>query len=274
MLTGITPVYIDSPDRLENVLNITPYQIQYGGFDRIIVAEFGTEPRLAHLIDEAVDYLFIRGSEWNKGKVVNSALHWVHTEFCAVLDSDVFCPGEQVRTCLEPLRNRDAVIMCPYDTFHFCSRLPGLQIIRQSIQLDCGDYAQKYSKHHFSKGCVGGIMLARTAFLKYMRGISELFYGWGHEDSEFGFRASKMGNFMRVHGPLIHFDHERTDTSSEGVHFDANRSEMAKIYDMSRQEMLAYYGISDEESEYFSTLRPVKRSDLVARAQQLETGTT
>ncbi len=270
MLTGITPVFIDSFDRMENVLSITPYQLQYGGFDRVIVVEFGPQPKLMNLLDPEIDYVYVRGTQWNKSRVVNTALHWVNTEFCAVLDSDVVCPPQQVRGCLELLRTQSASFMCPYDIFHFCARKPGLEIIRNGQELDCHDYANKYSERRYTSGCVGGMMIFRTAFVKYMRGFSELFYGWGHEDSEFAFRANKMGDFMRINGPLIHFNHERTKTSSIGESFDANRSEMVRVQAMSKQEILDYYGISSHEPGYFSKQRAIAEDHLVARAEQLE----
>jgi hypothetical protein len=85
--------------------------------------------------------------------------------------------------------------------------------------------------------------------------MSERFFGWGGEDAEIGSRVTKLGyRIFRHPGFAWHIDHSRCDRSGHGNNdwYRQNQEEVCKVDAMSREELLAYFGISPTPGDYLS----------------------
>lgn len=61
----------------------------------------------------------------------------------------------------------------------------------------------------------------------------------------------------------------RIENSKPAESFDANSCETARIHDMTKEEALAYFGLSCEEPLNFSQQRPTADDELLSRANEL-----
>ncbi len=262
-LTTITPVAIDSPDRLENIHTVVDFLCRQLGVQEAIVVEHDETPKLLHAFDQYpnVRYLFVKAfpqEVWNKPKVVNAALPWVRTPVCAVWDADVIVPHSQIHSAVEAITTDKGDAAVPYDAFTYVERKL-VRAVREG-QLPLNDITEngKYVLGRFASigaGCV----LYKTSVLKHIRGLNELFYGWGLEDDEVIYRLTRLEfRVLKANGLLLHFAHRRTHRSKP-LNDDFQKllkAECQRIGASPPEVLGAYFGITPKIGRYNSLRAP------------------
>jgi hypothetical protein len=108
-----------------------------------------------------------------------------------------------------------------------------------------------------------GCFLCSTTLLRHVRGLNELFIGWGYEDDEIITRLCRLGyRAMRVKGPMLHIAHERLTNSWPNDDFiELSKAEWKRIRFMPPEEIARYFGITKEPGEYCSLRKPHEWTD-------------
>jgi hypothetical protein len=266
-ITPVLPVKYDFPERVENLLVVIDYIHQVYRIPEVVVSEYGESPKLAAILCgmEGVRYCFTQGAqgEWNKSIAVNAGARLVKTSSLAIWDTDVLLPYASVYNSVRALETSHACI--PYSTFINCHR-SSIPIFRNKI-LSHPEIMQHYTvEAFFNKGRVAATaacVFIRTAFFHQIRGMSELFYGFGWEDVEFAGRLQALGKVITVAGPSYHLSHPRGKASKPDPEtYKFNIQEAEDAHRRTKEETLAYMGITGEVAPYLTNPQVVTREDI------------
>jgi len=252
-LTLIIPVKIDSADRLNNLMLTIKYAIDVYRVQHIIVSEYDDTPKLPQLLQAfpQVRYCFMQpipGTVWNKGIAVNAGAHLVTTSILAIWDADIILPVTSIEAAVRALKTTEHDACVPYSVFVNLHR--DASSIFRDRHLSKRDLSEFFQDHggfnEVGLVCTAACVFVRTGTYRHMRGMSELFHGWGWEDIEFACRLRALCNTYLLSGPLYHISHERTTTCKPDPRTqDYNRGECHRINNMTKLELLDYLGITE-----------------------------
>jgi predicted glycosyltransferase involved in capsule biosynthesis len=268
MLSIIIPFKYDSKNRLENILELLSYSKNYWNFSEIIVVEMDESPKIINLIPNWCKYIFCKEESevWSRSKRINLGLSLVKNDILMILDSDVIVDWSVVEYLVNEIKNNKLDAATPFENLYHVSRkiIPDM---REKININ--SYLEN-NKEHISRifQVNGACFLTKTNIFKHIRGMNELFLGWGLEDDELITRYLKLGyRYARVKGyNAIHINHERTiNCQPDPDSFKNSIVEKNRILLFDKNEILNYYGISENVGNYncLKTPNPPDKIELI-----------
>jgi len=160
------------------------------------------------------------------------------TPFCAIWDTDIIIPAEQIEASVKMLRE-GADFIYPYTDL--CLDVP--RIVKEHY-FESGDIRiltqnqRKMSQMYPHP--VGGAFLANRSSYMEAGMENENYYGWGREDGDRYNRWRQLGfQIRRVAGALFHLSHERGLNSSyqDMSQREIKTTELIRIASMSTEEL-------------------------------------
>jgi predicted glycosyltransferase involved in capsule biosynthesis len=273
MISIIIPFKYDSKNRLENILELLNYSKKYWNFEKIILVEMDENPKIINLIPNWCAYVFCKeeNETWSRSKRINLGVSLVESEILMILDSDVLVEWSVVEHIIKEIKNNRLDAATPFENLYHVSRKI---ISSMKNKIDINSYLNK-NKEEISRvfKVNGGCFITKTNIFKHIRGMNEFFLGWGLEDDELINRYIKLGyRYARIKGHnAIHINHERTKNClPDPSNFENSITEKNRIYLFNKNEILKYYGISNDIGEYSSLNKPAEADsaelrELVAR---------
>jgi len=253
-LTLIIPVKIDSVDRLNNLMLTIKYAIDVYRVQHIIVSEYDDTPKLPQLLQAfpQVRYCFMQpipGTSWNRGLAANAGAHLVTTSILAIWDADIILPVTSIETAIRALKTTEHDACVPYSIFVNLHRdASSIFRDRHLSKRDLSGFVREESEFNVGGelGCTAACVFVRTSTYRHIRGMSELFHGWGWEDIEFAGRLRALCSVTVLTGSLYHISHERTATCKPDPRTERyNRGECFRIQSLTKPELLDYLGITE-----------------------------
>lgn len=253
MVSIIIPFKYDSKNRLENILELLDYSKKYWNFVDLIIAEMDESPKIFNLLPKWCKYIFCKEENeiWSRSKRINLGLSLVNSEILMILDSDVIVEWSVIEYIVDQIKNDKIDAATPFENLYHVSRKV---ILDMKEKIDINSYL-KNNKENISRvfKVNGACFLTKTSIFKHIRGMNELFLGWGLEDDELISRYLKLGyRYARVNGyNAIHINHERTaNCHPDPSNFENSVTEKNRILLFNKNEILNYYGISESVGKY------------------------
>jgi predicted glycosyltransferase involved in capsule biosynthesis len=266
MISIIIPFKNDDVSRLENLLSLISYIEKFWSYNQIIVVEMDEKPTALNLLPDNITYLFAKekkGEIWNKSKRVNLALPIVKSPILMMLDVDVIVDFNAVKYICEKIKNKELELATPFNKLIHMERKPLLDSM--CIEINPNDYAEKNKQYILREfATTGGCFLADTATFKHLRGVNELFLGWGLEDDELIYRYMKLGKkYGRVENMCaLHIEHKRTDNTIPNKEcFAGNIIERHRMKTWSKEKIQEYYGITESVGAYSTLSKPAEPNE-------------
>lgn len=253
MVSIIIPFKYDSNNRLENLLEILGYLKKHWSFEQVIISEMDTSPKILNLLPGWADYIFAKESrsEWSRSKRINLALPIVKSNIMLILDADLIVDYSCVKLAVEKISKNEIDAVTPFEkVYHYPRALVLEEMQKGEINTNKFCLNENYSRVFIANG---GCFITKTSIFKHIRGMNELFIGWGLEDDELINRYIKLGyKYGRVGGiPAIHINHDRTESCEINFqNFDNSLLEKNRGILFTKEEMLDYFGISEKVSLY------------------------
>lgn len=262
MIDIIIPFKNDDMSRLENILSLISYIEKFWKYNKIIVVEMDEKPTIAQLLPDSVFYLFAKERKdelWSRSKRINLALPLISSPILMVLDTDVIIDFNTVDYLCRKISNKELDFVVPFSKLVHMERSICLRSMNKEINPN--DFVEK-NKQYILREFVtnGGCFLANTAIFKHLRGMNELFYGWGLEDDELIHRYMKLGKkYGRVENMVaIHIEHKRTNNSFPNKEcFSGSIVEKNRIKTWSKEKIQEYYGITESTGVYSGLNKPI-----------------
>ena len=246
--TFITPIRVDSINRLENLLMSLYSILDY--FDtRFLLLESTSYPNyiIPELIKiDSVKYIYLRDEDpiFYKTRLLNILTRQVNTPYICVWDADVVVDSLQVEDAVLQLRSGLCDIAYPYDG----NFLDTSDILRayywehrdiHFLQRHQGKMRSLYTVDG-EIGALGGAFLAKTE--KYIdAGMeNENFYGWGLEDGERYYRWLELDyRIYRSAGCMFHLSHPRDINGRfrSKIHYQKAMHDMNIVVDYSCNDL-------------------------------------
>lgn len=274
-LTLVIPVKLDSPHRLENLNSTVNYLINYLQIEHIIVVECDCSPRLSGTFSsyEEVQYLFVQrkeGAPWTRSRPFNCALPWVETDAVAIWDADIIVPLAQLLVAYRAIVTDHCDYCIPYENFLHVTRELMSEMNRGRVNHGAYKVGAPSVMCAFAM-TGGGVGIMRTAYIRHIRGMNELFHGWGFEDDEVILRIQKLGGrVVRVNGNLLHIAHTRTVNSFPDENYELlSKAERQRMYNWDKSAIQAYLGITEEGSYVGKRVPDEPNEDLMQDIRQL-----
>ncbi len=267
-VTVVLPVHVEHIDRLENVLAVVPYLHDNLYINNIIVIEINKTPSLFHLLPAYVRYIFVSAADdavWNKSQVINTALPWLSTKITVIWDADCVVPLASVRIMAASFETETTAAVCCWSTFSHIRRhvlLPRVRAGRVLYTIILKDTDNITMQIKQPSGA--GIFAVRTNIFKHLRGMSQLYWGWGFEDDDVLLRMMRMsgGKIVAVHAPLLHISHARTSRSYPDERFiTASKVQRGRVAYWDVDKLYRAYGITPELGEFEGVEHPPAWTD-------------
>lgn len=263
MISIIFPFKNDHINRLENLLSLIAYIEKFWTYDKIIVVEMDEKPTILNLLPDSIIYLFAKVKKdevWNKSKSVNLAIPIIKSSILMMLDTDVIIDFNVVKCVCEKIKNKELDLVTPHNKVFYMERKTLLDAMCKEINPN--EFVEKTNKQYILREFVtnGGCFLADTAIFKHLRGMNELFYGWGLEDDELIYRYMKLGKkYGRVENMCaLHIEHERTNnTIPNKEYFKGNIIERHRMKTWNKEKIQEYYGITESTGTYSTLNKPL-----------------
>jgi hypothetical protein len=272
MVSIIIPFKYDSKNRIENILELLDYSKKYWKFSELIIAEMDESPKIFHLIPKWCKYVFCKEDSevWSRSKRINLGLSLVNSEILMILDSDVIIEWPVVEYIVDQIKKDKIDAATPFENLYHVSRNV---IPKMKEKIDINSYLNN-NKNDISRvfKVNGACFLTRTDVFKHIRGMNELFLGWGLEDDELINRYIKLGyRYARVSGyNAIHINHERTVNCHPDLNnFEKSITEKNRIFLFNKNQILDYYGISESVGKYNALKSPLP-ADTIELKQLVE----
>jgi GT2 family glycosyltransferase len=266
MFSIIIPFKNDDISRLENLLSLISYIERFWTYEKIIVVEMDEKPTVLSLLPDNIVYLFAKEKKnetWNKSKRVNLALPIIDSKILMMLDTDVIVDFNTIKYVCEKIKNKELDLVTPYSKVFYMERNICLHsMIKEINPNEFSERNKQYKIREFITN--GGCFLADTAIFKHLRGMSELFYGWGLEDDELIYRYIKLGKkYGRVDNMCaLHIDHKRTNNAVPNKEcFAGNIIERHRMKTWSKEKIQEYYGITEGTGVYSTLNKPVDANE-------------
>jgi len=261
MLSIVIPFKNDDPTRLVNLLSLISYIERFWTYEKIIVVEMDEKPTVLNLLSDDIVYLFAKEKKneiWNKSKRVNLALPIIDSPILMMLDTDVIIDFNTIKYVCEKIKNKELDLVTPYSKVFYMER--NLCLDSMSKEINPNEFAER-NKQYILREFVtnGGCFLADTATFKHLRGMNELFYGWGLEDDELIYRYMKLGKkYGRVENMCaLHIEHKRTNNAVPNKEcFSGNIIERHRMKTWSKEKIQEYYGITENTGGYLTLNKP------------------
>lgn len=254
MISIVVPFKYDSNNRLENLLEILTYLKKHWEFDQIIISEMDVQPKILNLLPSWVDYIFAKESEassWSRAKRINLSIPLIKSEITLILDADLIVDYSCVKMAIEKIHKNEMDAITPFEkVFHF----PRSIILKEMQQKEIKT-SEFCENKNFSRSFVanGGCFITKTSIFKHLRGMNELFVGWGLEDDELINRYIKLGyRYGRISKiPAIHINHDRTKSCEiDFNNFNNSLIEKNRGILFTKEEMLEYFGLTGKVGKY------------------------
>jgi hypothetical protein len=263
MMTFVTHLRYDNPDRIQNLNTIINY---YGSNIKNCKFIFIEDDKEHNKVFDSVK--FIKGSTkfsfvennstYYRTRALNIGMKMATHDVVVSLDTDCIVPIKSMMDCYEALMG-DATVAWPYNGYFVDVGEPlRSEIINSSFnhgdilnRLD-GKYTMPLtsvykqflvrctSKDHLGTG--GIVMFNKKRFLS-IGGYNENFIGWGCEDNEIVSRVDILGHKKfrdtDVQSICFHLYH-RSAERAENPFFDKNSVEWHKIKAMNKEQLLEY----------------------------------
>lgn len=255
MLSIVIPFKYDSENRLENILEISKYIKKNWFFDDLFVVEMDDSPKIINLLPSWSNYIFVKEKQnevWSRSKRINMAVPMVKSQILMILDSDVVVDWNHVDYIINKIKDNELDAATPFENLYHMSRDVVLSEMKKN-KIEVASFIKNNEKDISRIFKVNGAcFITRVSIFKHIRGMNELFLGWGLEDDELIERYNKLGfRYGRSNGSAIHINHERTASCSpEPNYFFGSITEKNRIKLMSKMEILNYYGIKEEIGIY------------------------
>lgn len=261
MISIIIPFKYDSENRLENILELCKYIKKYWLFDEVFVVEMDESPKIINLLPEWCKYIFVKeknNETWSRSKRINIAMPMVKSKLTMILDSDVIVDWSYVEYIAEKIKNNELDAATPFDNLYHVSRNIIIQEMKKN-KIEPVSFLNN-NKKEISRifKTNGACFITKTDIFKHIRGMNELFIGWGLEDDELIERYSKLNyRYGRISGPAIHINHERTNNCHpDPNNFLGSITEKNRIKILDKEQILEYYGIKEKIGLYSSINKP------------------
>ncbi len=173
--------------------------------------------------------------------MLNDMAMKAETPFIANWDCDVIVPPMQLYLAVEELRN-GADVVYPFDG-RFARMDRGTWFPRIEKSLDIGVVgATAFNGRAPNPNSVGGAVLFNKESFIQGGMENEYIISYGPEDCERHDRFKKLGfNIKYTPGTLFHMNHYiGVNSSTKNPYFRQNHKELAKIREMSRDNLIAY----------------------------------
>jgi hypothetical protein len=242
-ITFITPVKIDSQERMNNINFCVHYVLKRLKAARHIVIEQDIFQNVRTVV-KTVGYDLIRDEKnygfFYKTKLLNTAIAAVNTPFLCIYDADVYIPEGALIASVNQLRK--------FESVNFIIPHTGLFIdIPNSFSRDLNFKIDKLMPSDLKTlhtQSPGGAFMARTSTMRAIHGYNENIKSWGYEDDEIIIRAGILGYPVvrpKQYFSCYHFTHYRgVNSSSLNPYCIHNKNEFEKIKKMSRDELINY----------------------------------
>jgi len=266
MISIVIPFKYDSNNRLENILSLIEYVKKHWVFGQLIVVEMDNKPKLMNILPEWCDYIFVKeepNSKWSRSKRINIAIPLIKSEITMILDTDVIIDGHTIEFLVDKLIKNEIDAATPFNEIFHVSRECVLKEIKKN-KLNVLSFLNN-NKDNISRifKVNGACFLTKTNIFKHIRGMNELFIGWGWEDDELISRYIALGyRYVRANTPAVHINHERTvGCVPDPDNFELSITEKNRIKIMNDLEIMEYFGIKKSPGLYCSLTEPQKASD-------------
>lgn len=261
MVSIIIPFKYDSHDRLENLLTLLSYIKKYWEFKQLIVSEMDSISKISSLLPSWADYVFAKEPEnnlWSRSKRINLCLPLLNTPITVILDSDLIIDSSCFKTSIEKILKDEIDAITPFGEVYHFPRGIVLKEMKNEIKTKTFISDKKYSRKFI--GANGGCFITKTCVFKHLRGMNELFKGWGLEDDELINRYLRLGyRYGRIHDyPAVHINHTRTvncEINYEALNNSIIEKNRGILFD--KNQMLEYFGVSSKPGELLSLNEPL-----------------
>lgn len=254
MYSIIIPFKCDSNDRLENLVELLSYLKKNWDFEQLIVSEMDASSKVMNLLPDWVDYLFLKwvksSAHWCKSKAINAATHLVRNDVMITLDADLVVDKACIDLAVQKILSEEVDAVTPFSKAHHVPRSMLLGEMRIGEIKTVEFCSRVVSSRAFEAS--GGCFITRTSIFKHLRGMNELFIGWGLEDDELVNRYIKLGyNYARVKDiPSLHINHDRSSIEIDPSNFDDSIIEKNRGVLFNKEQVLNYFGITDNVGSY------------------------
>ncbi len=231
-------------DRKRNIKLVIEHLLKYLNTN-IIVAEEDTESKFPKLIpniegwdDETCKYIYLNSSEKFMGKTrcFNQIFYEVNTPIYVLQDADVICSPSMYLEAAERVRKKQSEFCYSFDGN--CYNIPEDIIPLFEKDLDYGVLNHKNTNKFSDRSPGGSIFIDSNSYT--IAGMdNENMKAWGYDDDERVTRFRKLGfSISRVDGTLYHINHGRTENSTQSNQTFTNLTELRRISNMSRGELI------------------------------------
>jgi predicted glycosyltransferase involved in capsule biosynthesis len=262
MFSIIIPFKNDDITRLENLLSLIFYIEKNWTYEKIIVVEMDEKPTIYNLLSDNIIYLFAKEKKneiWSRSKRINFALPIIKSQILMMLDSDVIIDFNTIKHICEKINNKELDAATPFNKVFHMERNILLNAMQQK-EINPNEFVERNKQYILREFIAnGGCFIADTATFKHLRGMNELFYGWGLEDDELIYRYMKLGKkYGRVENICaLHIEHKRTSNAVPNKEcFAGNIIERHRIKTWSKEKIQEYYGITEDAGAYSKLNKP------------------
>jgi len=163
----------------------------------------------------------------------------IKTQFVMVLDADVIIPIESFIESYRLLLEDICDFVYPYGSGRYCIQIPK-SFDKTDFELDYN--INKINKTNKTYSNVGFCYFAKTRVYRQCGGENENFISYTPEDVERYERFKKLGKRVeRLNTDVYHFDHLRTELSSEANPYHTNGVNLLNYLRTLDKEQLSLY---------------------------------
>ena len=212
-LTILMTVYVDSIERLENLLATSQFLVDHFQTN-VWVEEYAPycNGLLSSLLDKNIRYTFKADDDpiFYRTKYLNMMSRSIETKYVSVWDADVLFPVNQIVQSIESLRTGKVDFVYPYNRQFFDTSSILRKLFLQERNVELLERNVLKMNPMYLPCPIGGAFLAKHESYLNAGLENENFYGWGMEDNERYYRWKECGYSVEfVPGPLFHLSHGR-----------------------------------------------------------------
>ena len=242
-VTFLIPLRLDSVERIENLEKTVDFILQ--NFDtqiHILEAARYSNNILSRIMPETIQIDFVKDFDpiFHRTRYINILTRKIDTPYCAIWDTDIIIPTEQIEESVKILREEKAEIVYPYsDLFLDVPRIIKEHYFETGEERILTQNMNKMKKMYQPTPLGGAFFAKRSSYME--SGMeNENYYGWGREDGDRFNRWQTLGyKIHRIQGALFHLTHERGSNSKfhDKMQNDIKTAEIVRIGSMSKEEL-------------------------------------
>lgn len=257
-LTFVTPLQIESNDRLRNSIVVFSYLSKNFPQAKIIVKEIDTESKFSEYAlpkikelggGDNITHVFEYSDKlFNKSKTINDMVLMADTDIVFNYDVDVMMPIESYVKAYHMLLNQGYDVVYPYGSGVYQYNVLGFDKHIDSF-VSSGYQLESLIPHSQRLPSVQGWcqMFRKESYCKSF-GFNENFIFVGYEDTEFLFRMGLIGNKIgRVRDNIYHLEHVRVHNQnySDREFYEKNILLWEWIRNQNKETVIDYYNKQD-----------------------------